>query len=75
MCAHYKATTGRDRYRRHFGVEAPAGAERIDLWPGYAGSNKTAPKRSEKTEISLVRFLAAEYLTFVAATLTPRTTS
>ncbi len=32
------ATTDPERYLRHFGVELPAGAERQDLWPGYAAS-------------------------------------
>lgn len=44
MCSHYEATTDPDSYRRHFGVELPAGAELHDLWPGYAGSFIRRPR-------------------------------
>jgi len=44
MCSHYEATTDRDTYRWHFGVDLPAGAELHDLWPGYAGSFIRRPR-------------------------------
>ena len=44
MCSHYEATTDPERYRRHFGIELPAGTERHDLWPGYAGSFIRRPR-------------------------------
>jgi putative SOS response-associated peptidase YedK len=44
MCAHYEATTDRGLYRSHFGVEAPAGADLHELWPGYAGSFIRRPR-------------------------------
>lgn len=44
MCVHYEATTDRALYRRHFGVDAPTGAELHDLWPGYAGSFIRRPR-------------------------------
>ena len=44
MCAYYEATTDRDRYRRHFGVELPADADQHDLWPAYAGSFIRRPR-------------------------------
>ena len=31
MCSHYEATTDPERYRRHFGVDLPAGAELHNL--------------------------------------------
>jgi putative SOS response-associated peptidase YedK len=44
MCAHYEATTDRERYHRHFSVELPADADQHDLWPGYAGSFIRRPR-------------------------------
>jgi putative SOS response-associated peptidase YedK len=47
MCAHYEATTDRECYRRHFGVELPAGADKHDLWPGYAGNFIRRPRPAD----------------------------
>ena len=47
MCSHYEATTDPERYRRHFGVELPAGAELHDLWPGYGGSFIRRPRADD----------------------------
>ncbi len=47
MCSHYEATTDPERYRRHFGVELPAGIELHDLWPGYAGSFIRRPRSED----------------------------
>ena len=44
MCSHYEATTNPERYRLYFGLELPAGADRHDLWPGYAGSFIRKPR-------------------------------
>ena len=44
MCSHYEATTDPESYRRHFGVDLPAGADLHDLWPGYAGSFIRRPR-------------------------------
>lgn len=38
MCSHYQGLKERERYWRHFGVEAPADVGRHDLWPGYQGT-------------------------------------
>lgn len=38
MCSHYQGVKDHERFRRHFGVAAPADPGREDLWPGYVGS-------------------------------------
>ena len=38
MCSHYQGVKDQERFRRHFGVAAPAEPGREDLWPGYVGS-------------------------------------
>ena len=36
MCAHYHAVTDPALLRNYFGVEAPSGAAKADVWPGYS---------------------------------------
>lgn len=38
MCSHYQALRDRERYRRHFGVDAPESMEKADLWPQSMGT-------------------------------------
>lgn len=38
MCSHYQALRDRERYRRHFGVDAPESMEKFDLWPQSMGT-------------------------------------
>jgi putative SOS response-associated peptidase YedK len=38
MCSHYQALQDRARYLRQFGVEPPAEAGKVDVWPGYLAS-------------------------------------
>lgn len=38
MCSHYQALRDRERYRRHFGVDAPESMDKFDLWPQSMGT-------------------------------------
>ena len=36
MCAHYHSVTNPTLLRHYFGVDAPSGAVKSDVWPGYS---------------------------------------
>ncbi|GCL47295.1 hypothetical protein NIES3787_30010 [Microcystis aeruginosa NIES-3787] len=36
MCAHYHSVTDPTKLRQYFGVDAPSGAVKSDVWPGYS---------------------------------------
>jgi putative SOS response-associated peptidase YedK len=47
MCSHYQAIKESERYRRHFGVEAPADLGKFDVWPEYPATFIRRPREAD----------------------------